>query len=149
MVTINLYLQTFIQSVEHYHLARFQQVPFIKLKFTTFLIILCCTAAATQAHCLHRTSETTFERWHTTAETRHSHRGLPIKTHLSRDARSRRRRRRPVVCWWCSSSPATPASCGCQTGPRSAPQTWWVLWMCSPSCAVDRRFKAITDRGRC
>lgn len=130
----------------HRHLAG--QAPFIKLKFMTFLMSLCCTAAARQAHRLHRTRKTTFEGWHTTPKTKDSHQGFPHRTNLSRGARSRRRQRRPAVCWWCSSSLATPASCGCQTGPRSAPRTWWVPWTCSPSCAVDRRFKAITFRGR-
>lgn len=49
---------------------------------------------------------------------------LTRERHLSRVWRSRRPQRRPAAYWWCSSSRATPESCGCQTEPQSAPQTW-------------------------
>lgn len=61
-------------------------------------------------------------------------------SYLSRGAHSHHPRRRPAGCWWYSSSHATPGSYGCQTEPQSAPQTWWVLWMCSPSCQVHARY---------
>lgn len=72
-------------------------------------------------------------------------RDFQMNTHLSRGAHSRHLQRRPAVCLWCSSSLATPGSCGCQTGPQSAPRIWWVLWTCSPSCAVDSSFEQFAD----